>query len=195
MPDITDIASEAAGNWREFGSFAWHDEPDDADAWCIVYTRNRDSSLLANSNHDTIEKELRPLLDADDPDIRSERHSHWAWGWTEGYAIRVYRGEEVTDAFRKWVELRAAIEDCTILDSEDHSRREREATLENIAWEGGSLANDAAPDDWAEHVWRWLWDNDQTALESADDQGAYPDRKQIGPALEALCWLEEEDED
>ena len=52
-------AKEAAGNWREFDCFAWFDQPADADNWTIVYTSNRDSGLIDQSNAAAIDKVLR----------------------------------------------------------------------------------------------------------------------------------------
>jgi len=76
------LATSAVGNWRRFDSFAWHARHDleDADKWCIVYTSNRDSRLLDESNAAAIAKILAPYLEADEPDIVAERHSHWAVG-------------------------------------------------------------------------------------------------------------------
>ena len=47
---LEQAATEAASNWRKFGSFAWHDKPDHAEKWAIVYTHNRDSGLIDKVN-------------------------------------------------------------------------------------------------------------------------------------------------
>ena len=46
--DLEAAAKKAAGNWKQFGSFAWFrsSELEDADQWAIIYTSNRDSTLL-----------------------------------------------------------------------------------------------------------------------------------------------------
>ena len=111
-----DMAKEAAGNHRNFTSFAWFDRPEDDENWTIVYTHTRDSTLLDLSNADVIKEELSPFMEGDDPDVVSERHSHWGPGWVEGFVIRVYKDGKVTAAFRKWAELKASMDDYPILD-------------------------------------------------------------------------------
>src|SRR5262245_41147296 len=129
--DVEGAAKEMAGNHQRFDSFAWHDRPADDDKWTIVYTRNRDSRLLEESNAEAIDRELGPLFKSGD--IVPEHHGHWACGWIDGYAIRVYDDTgAITPAFRRWCELCEQLADYPVLDEEDYSRREYEATLENI---------------------------------------------------------------
>ena len=40
-----------------------------------------------------------------------EHHNHWAVGWVDGYAIRVYRDGKITEAFRTWHDLQARMND------------------------------------------------------------------------------------
>ena len=132
--ELAEAAAEAAGNWRKFESFGWHrarelDAPDD---WTIVYTHHRDSRLLEQSNAAAIEDALRPFLEAEEPDIIEEHHGHWACGWIDGFAIRVFRDGEITCAFRAYQEIVDRLDDYPVLDDEDYSRREYEATLENF---------------------------------------------------------------
>src|ERR1017187_1225353 len=51
---LEDAAREAAGNWKRFESFCWFRERDldDPENWAIIYTHNRDSRLLDQSNAD-----------------------------------------------------------------------------------------------------------------------------------------------
>ena len=65
--DLETAAREARGNWRKFDSFAWHDRPEDSAEWAIVYTHNRDSDLLDQSNADAIDKALAPFTEGDTP--------------------------------------------------------------------------------------------------------------------------------
>jgi len=194
---IEDAAEEAAGNWRKFQSFAWHAKPDEPDDWAIFYTHNRDSSLADESNAAVFKKTLQPFLDEDEPDVVSERHSHWACGWVEGYAIRVYDAEgEVTKAFAAYAELALALQEYPILDESDYSEREFEAALKNIEDIGYSIARDElSAEEWAPQVWDWLWNNDQGELENTDGDGAWPSESSVRTALEALGLAEEEDED
>lgn len=192
---VNDMAKEAVNNHSKFQSFAWHDEPEDSQEWCIVYVSNRDSTLLAESNAAVIAKELEPFLE-DSNMIRSERHSCWANGYRDGYAIRVFTDTthtEVTPAFKKWCELALALEDYPVLDDSDYSRREYEATLENIESEGYNHLKENVPEDWSRKVFGWLWENNQRSLESEDDQGGCPSEEDVCKALKALGLHEEED--
>ena len=54
--DVTAAAADMAGNHQRFDSFAWFDKPEDSHLWCIVYTANRDSGLLEQSNAAVIAK-------------------------------------------------------------------------------------------------------------------------------------------
>jgi len=133
--DLHEAAQHAAGNWLHFDCFVWHrrDEIPDADNWAIFYTHHRDSGLLDQSNSAVFQKHLEPFTDADDPDVVAEHHHHWACGWIEGHSIRVFRDGQITDAFRKYHELAEAMSDYPILDEDDYSERELEATIENIS--------------------------------------------------------------
>jgi len=61
---LEDAAENAAGNWQRFDSFVWFRdrEVEDADKWSIIYTHNRDSGLLDQSNASVIANP-HPLLD------------------------------------------------------------------------------------------------------------------------------------
>ena len=183
--DLETAAREARGNWRKFDCFTWHDRPEDCAEWAIVYTHNRDSDLLDQSNADAIDKALAPFLEG--PDVRAEHHGHWACGWIDGYAIRVYRNGQITEAFRAYHALAARLADYPILDEEDHSRREYEATLENLRNEGFADCY-APPEEWAGEVFSWLWDHNQSAIENRDGNGGYATKAQIGEALDALGY-------
>ena len=108
---LEEAAKVAAGNWRKFESFAWHRarDLDDADNWAIVYTNNRDSGLLDQSNAAAIDKAMEPFTEADDPDVVAEHHHHWACGWIDGYSIRVYRNGQITEAFKELLKNPACI--------------------------------------------------------------------------------------
>jgi hypothetical protein len=188
--DLETAAKEARGNWQKFDSFGWHDRPADAEEWAIVYTHNRDSDLLDQSNADAIEKALAPYMEGEEEsaDVRPEHHGHWACGWVDGYSIRVYRNGEITPAFRAYHDLAQRLADYPVLDEEDHSRREYDATLENLRNEGFDGDCFAPPDDWAEEVFTWLWDHNQGAVENRDGNGGYASKAEIGEALDALGY-------
>ena len=186
--DLETGAREARGNWQKFDSFGWHDRPEDGAEWAIVYTHNRDSDLLDQSNADAIDKALAPFTEGDNPDVRAEHHGHWACGWIDGYAIRVYRNGQITEAFRAYHELAARLADYPVLDEEDFSRREYDATLENLRSEGFDSDYFAPPEEWAGEVFSWLWDHNQSAVENRDGNGGYATKAQIGEALDALGY-------
>ena len=108
--DLEAAAKKAAGNWKRFGSFAWFRKRElvDADQWAVVYTSNRDSTLLDQSNASVIEMALEPFTEGDDPDVVMESHSHWAVGHVDGFSIRVYdanwyRGVVVGEEMEGWL--------------------------------------------------------------------------------------------
>ena len=186
--DLETGAREARGNWQKFDSFGWHDRPEDGAEWAIVYTHNRDSDLLDQSNADAIDKALAPFTEGDNPDVRAEHHGHWACGWIDGYAIHVYRNGQITEAFRAYHELAARLADYPVLDEEDFSRREYEATLENLRCEGFDSDFFAPPDNWETEVFSWLWDHNQSAVENRDGNGGYASKAEIAEALDGLSY-------
>ena len=188
--DLHEAAQQAAGNWRDFNCFVWYrDDIEDADNWGIVYTHNRDSGLLDMSNASVIEKSLQPFTEADDddPDVVMESHNHWACGWIAGFSIRVFRDGQITDAFHKYHELAEAMDAYPILDEEDYSNRECEATIENIGDAAWRVKDEyELPDDWQFDVYGWLSDNRCGEIESSDDQGGYPSEESLRAAFDAL---------
>ncbi len=193
---LEDAAKQAAGNWQRFTCFVWFrdSEIEDPENWSIIYTHNRDSGLLDQSNADQIAKALEPYTDGDDPDVVFESHSHWAVGHVDGFSIRVFRDGEITDAFLTYHDLIEESDNYPILDEEDYSERELEATLENIndsAWRMKSEY--ALPDGWEGEVYSWLSDNRQRAVENRDDQGGYPEESELRAAFDALGFEPVED--
>ena len=186
MIDFESMAKEAAGNWQKFESFGWHDAPEDGENWTVVYTHNRDSDLLAESNASAIEATMKEF---DEETVIPQRHGHWACGWVEGYAIKV-RGTDgtITPAFKAWCELEAALESYPVLDDENYSKREYEASIENIRDIGRCSGDDAAK------VYMWLWDNEQRETDPVDGGGAYPSEASVKRALSALGLVEKEEE-
>ncbi len=185
--DLESAAKLAAGNWLEFHCFIWNRQPKDADKWAIIYTHNRDSGLLDQSNASIIEKTLQPFTQGNNPDIVFESHSHWAVGHVDGFSIRVYKRGKITKAFREYHKLAKRLDDYPILDEEDYSNREYEATFENIADAAWRLKNEYdLPEDWQSAVYSWFADNNYSAIENVDDQGGYPSEEQL---REAFCDL------
>lgn len=189
---LEEFAKDLAGNWMKFRDFGWHDRPDEhAEDWGIVYTRNRDSGLVAQSNAAAIGKAMEPFLEAEDPDIHDERHNHWACGWVDGYAIRVYRDGKITEAATAYFELIQRLKDYPILDEEDHSDREMEATLTNVKDAAWSLKHKyVLPDDWERAAYTWMNNSAEYEqdIECQDDKGAYPSEEALEAAFVALGY-------
>jgi hypothetical protein len=159
---LEDAARDAAGNWKRFDCFVWfrEDEIDDADNWSITYTHKRDSGLLAQSNADQIAKAMKPFTERDDPDVMMESHNPWAVGHVDGFSIRICRNGEITDAFRAYHDLMDQLDGYPVLDEEDYSRREYEATLESIADAAWRVKPEySLPDGWEGDVYSWLSDH------------------------------------
>jgi len=160
--DLEAAAKKAAGNWRQFDSFIWFRdrELEDADQWAIIYTSNRDSGLLDQSNAAVIEKALAPYAEGDDADVVFESHRHFAVGHVDGFSVRVYRNGAVTEAFEKYHELAERMDDYPILDESDYSDREVEATFQNIEDAAWRLKKQfVLPEEWVGQVYSWLSDH------------------------------------
>ncbi len=55
----------------------------------------------------------------------------------DGFSLRVFKNGEITEAFKTYHHLMQCLDDYPILDEDDYSDREFEATVENIndaAW-------------------------------------------------------------
>ena len=187
---LEEAAQQAAGNWKSFDCFVWfRQDIEDADNWCIVYCQHRDSGLIDESNAHVIEQEMMKFTEGDDPDVVPENHSHWLVGTVEGFSIRVYKDDEITPAFTRYVELQNALEDYPILDQDDYSTREYEATLENIDDASWHVKSDYdLPDYWQQAVYSWLSEHDCSEIENTDDQGGYPSEEALQTAFEALGY-------
>lgn len=188
---LEDAAKEASGNWQHFTCFVWSREREieDSDTWAIFYTHNRDSGLLDQSNADQIANALAHFTDTDDPDVVFESHDHWAVGHVDGFSIRVYRDGQITEAFKSYHDLMEQLDDYPILDEEDYSRREFEATLENLADSAWRLKHEyELPDGWESEVYSWLSDQRPSAVENKGDQGGYRTEDNLRDAFDALGY-------
>jgi hypothetical protein len=187
---LEEAAQQAAGNWKSFDCFVWfRSDLEDADDWCVVYNQHRDSGLIDESNAHVIQRELAKFAESDDPDVVPERHDHYLVGWIEGFSIRVFKNGDITPAFARYFDLQNALEDYPILDQDDYSTREYEATVENIAACAWRLKHDYdLPEDWQQAVYSWLSDNECSEMENTDDQGGYPSEEALQAAFTALGY-------
>lgn len=189
--ELEAAAKAAAGNWRKFQCFVWDRERDldDPASWAVVYTHNRDSGLLDQSNAAAIEAALTPFTESDNPDVVFESHSHWAVGHVDGFSVRVFHDGQITEAFKAYHALAQRLADYPVLDESDYSSREYEATLANLPDAAWKLKNEYnLPEGWEEDVYGWLSDNDPSAIENTDDRGGWPTETQLRAAFEALGY-------
>ena len=108
--------------------------------------------------------------------------------------IRVYRDGEITEAFKTYHDLMEQLDGYPILDEEDYSDREYEATLENITDAAWRVKHEyTLPEGWECDVYSWLSDNRQSAVENRDDQGGYPEEDDLRAAFDALGYERVED--
>ena len=189
--DLKEAAADSTGNWKRMDSFMWFraSELTDADNWAVIYTHHRDSGLLDQSNASVIRKALKAFTETDNPDVVFESHSHFLVGHIDGFSIRVFKRGRITKAFRKYHELAEQMDCYPILDEDDYSRREYEATYENIPLAAGSLQHEyELPEDWHSEVFSWLSENNESSLESRDDQGGWPSEEELKAAFTALGY-------
>lgn len=156
--------------------------------------RTRDSDLLAESNADALEKHL----EEDYPELGDDWYvtscDHWGPGWVDHLSFRVLEPDGVTptkiyDVLKDWYDRLA---DYPIADESDFSRREYEATLENIRSEGQSSVRNDPPEDWCEQIFGYLWDHAPREMEASGCNGAYPSRAAVEKAMEALNLIDPE---
>ena len=188
---IEDAAREAAGNWRTFTCFVWDRarDLDDPDNWAILYTQNRDSNLLDESNAAAIAKALTPFSEGDEPDVVFESHGHWAVGHVDGFSIRVFKDGEITEAFRIYPGLAERLAEYPILDEGDYGKREYDSTIENIADAAWRVKRDYdLPEGWQGDVFSWFREHRHRAVENRDDRGGYPEETDLRDAFNALGY-------
>ena len=122
-------AKEAVGNWMKSDNFIWDldAQPKDAENWCIVHTRHRDSEAVTRANARVIEDELRPFTIGRNPTVQITRFCHWAFGWVDAVVIKVYlRNGKISRAFQKMCELNKRLADYPVLDEQILAEEEAE---------------------------------------------------------------------
>lgn len=190
--DLESAAKDAAGNWREFGSdFSWHRKYDlkSPNDWGLIYTHNRDSGLVDQSNAEVIAEAMQPFTKGNDPDVVIESHHHWAVGHVDGFSIRVYRRGKITRAFRTYHDLQQRLAEHSVLDEDDYFSRYYEATIDNIANAAWRLKRKySLPTGWEVRVYHWLSENDLSEIEDRDDRGGYPSEDALQRAFDGLDY-------
>ena len=119
-----------------------------------------------------------------------ESHHHWAVGYVDGFSIRVYREGTITEAFRKYHDLSAQLDNYPVLDESDYSNREFEATVENIDIAAWKLKQQfELPEGWTHSVYDWLSKHMETENENVDDQGGWPSEEALAAAFLGLGFV------
>lgn len=168
---------------------------EDLTGYYVVYSHNRDSTRLKESNWDTLIKQFK-----DNPRFEIHLFNHWLCGWVE--CIMIDGSKMTIEDYNEILKIINDLEDYPVLDEEDYSNREYESTLENmdnelsyalsdLESEGLRLKDSMDSKDICKKVFRWLWDNDQQQLEDIDDSGGFPSKDSIKNALKAINILEE----
>lgn len=180
---MSKVEFQTYGDWiKEQRSFASFDD-DSRYHWLVVpFTHCPNiATLLGESNQEA----LKAALDESDPSGETyelQRFAHWATPY-ERFIVAPN-----SNAHRVAVECICALADYPVLDESDYSQRVHDATLENIASELNRFV-DMASDELAEtaaKVFGWLWEHNQSELESVDDQGGYPSSEGVKEALVEL---------
>lgn len=178
-------AEQAVKDTANLQNFSYRGEVDLGRTWAITFSKHRDSGLLQQSNFDTVKADLEKRFPKD---VSDERFDHWAVGWIDHLLVRMLdKKGKVTKAGKAALEWKNREEDYPVLDEEDYSRRELEATFENIKNTGDLDESNA------QQVYDWLSQHDRGAVENRDDQGGSPSEEQIETALKALGLMELEE--
>jgi len=178
-------AEEVVEETSKLKNFSYRGEADLGRTWAITFSVHRDSELLQQSNFAVVKADLEKRFPKD---VSDERFSHWAVGWIDHLLVRMLdRNGKVTKAGKAVLEWKNREKDYPVLDEEDYSRRELEATFDNIKSTGSLDEADA------QAVYDWLSEHEPGALENRDDQGGSPSEEQIETALKALGLMELEE--
>jgi hypothetical protein len=154
--------------------------------------QHRDSTLLDQSNFDAAWNRLNELskhltIPGDDNFPESDscqiiRMNHWAVGWVESIVIHPSDVSAVKEAEL----IQEDMSGYPVLDDEDYSDREYQATMENILTSLRMLGF-GADEKMGKDIYNWLSRNDDYALEDCDDTGAWVPDNVIMEAIEGIC--------
>ena len=122
--------SEYLEKWEHPDSYAGHSPTGDY----VIYARNRDSTILENTNYKLILDELEALNPeslADDPPVYDFRAGHWAVGWVEYIIVKANAPANIIKAAE---EIVCALADYPVYDEDAYTNAQMEAIDEY--WEG-----------------------------------------------------------
>ena len=190
--DVEAAAKELAGNWQKFDCFIWYRASDleDADRWMVWYTSSRDAGPAGAEQREGHQRAAGSVLQGRrrGPRVRAAQPlGRGACRWV--LDPRLPRRRHDHAAFKEFCSIKERLDDYPILDEQDYSEREYEATLENYASELWRL-KDNLPAGWEGQVYSWFCDHGQDRyIENRDDQGGYAPRDKIIEALKDMGLL------
>jgi hypothetical protein len=190
-------AGEAlANNHRKNRDWAWWGRPENDQNWFIYHTHNRDSTLLAQSNAIIMRKLLATHISRGT--IEDQRFNHFLCGWSDALVVKVFTSRgKITKAWEAFCEIMQKLENYPVLNEEHYGEMEIEASMTGIECSAGDtgmlLDRDQLPKDWVSQCYHWFSDNHDNALQSRDDNGAYPDQDVMMECLLALGFRELEE--
>lgn len=199
MKTLEQLAQEMAGNWLSMDSFSWYSRDDNVDHnWGLYHYVNRDSDLLTQSNAVQILEIMAPYIKRGT--VTEQHFNHWACGWIDALAIRVYRKDDkITRAFETFYEqVYCALEDYSVLNEDHWTELEQEAAYDNVLQALKYDINDQVDnadllllDDQLHYGVYHAIDGDNGSADNTDGQGFYPSEQQLITALLELGRIKE----
>ncbi len=196
--EITKLIKQAIKRPSDFG---YSGDLDLFNTWALgPVIEHRDSGLLDQSNSAAIQAELEKHPEFNDQ-WEITHCGHWAVGWVDHLSYKVIENRravlhttvtKIAPVALFIRDLYEQLDDYPILNEDDYSQREYDATYENIKNEASYVARRnavALPDNYVDMLWVWFDNNNQRAIENTDDQGGYPSEDELTEAFTALGWM------
>lgn len=184
------FARLCVANWKNFESFSWYGGVDNPDNYYMHYTSHRDSGLLDQANEQVIVQHFKDTFRrTQNLNWQLETHKHFAYGYADCITIRVYkRNGQITREFKELAKIVQHLhDDHHILDESVYDELVNEQTIKNIDFEGYRFKNDYdLPENWANLVAAYWYDNNSDKLSNTDDQGGWLSTQDIEIALREL---------
>ena len=139
---MTDLSAERVREildkqvWERPDDYAAFNEDANPVGDYVIYTRHRDSSIMAECNYTEIFRSLSQLarmLEQSDK-VYDFRANHWAVGWVEYIIVRHDAHPDILEEAAEYI---CALADYPCLDDEAYSERQFDAILDY--WENCSL--------------------------------------------------------
>lgn len=148
---------------------------DDRQDWIVLpVSRTRDSEALEQSNFEAALDILKDAYGEDSELFECHQFNHWGPGWFEIILAHPSLAEKVQ-------EIEERLKNYPVLDEEDFSRREYEATCELITEVGKRFLNGKEPEDWVSEIFGAI----------ADPNPDHVDENEVKEALFNHGWLDD----